>query len=122
MQQVTITEAAKHWGVSPATVKRRLQRGEITGHQEARPQGFRWVVEVDTDQTNHQVTTHPSDGGSDGHSTTTDPTALIAILQDRVHAQTEELTARRREISELHQLLAQQTALNAGRHPWWKFW
>jgi len=40
-------------------------------------------------------------------------------LRDQVQAQA--ITARRREVAELHQLLA-QTALNVARRPWWKLW
>jgi len=68
------------------------------------------MVEVDQDQ------------GSTPTTTTTD-TALIRALHDQVQAQAEELESRRREVAELHQLLAQQTALNsAPARPWWKFW
>jgi len=112
VQEVTISQAAELLGISQATVKRRLARGELTGRQEARPQGYRWLVEVDTDRINHQVTTHPSDGNSTG---TAELTTLVTVLQ-------EELAARRQEIQQLHILLGQQTALNAARRPWWKLW
>lgn len=119
MQEVTISQAAQLLGISQATIKRRLARGEMAGHQEPRPQGFRWLIEIDMDRINHQNTTHPSDGNSTG---TTEPTALVTTLQAQIQAQGEELESRRREVAELHQLLAQQTALNAGKRPWWKFW
>jgi len=119
VQEVSISQAAALLEISPATVKRRLARGEMKGRQEPRPQGYRWVIEVDTDRINHQRTTHPSDGNSTG---TAELTGLVTTLQAQVQAQGEELEARRREVAELHQLLAQQTALNAGRRPWWKFW
>jgi len=119
VQEFTISQAAKLLGISQATVKRRLARGEIKGRQEARPQGYRWLVAVDTDRIHHQNTTHPSNGNS---SDTAQLTTLVTTLQAQVQAQAEELEARRREVAELHQLLGQQTALNAGRRPWWKIW
>jgi len=78
------------------------------------------MIEVDQDQ------------GSTPTTATTD-TALIRALHDQVQAQAEELESRRQEVQqllathheeirELHTLLAQQTALNAGRRPWWQFW
>jgi len=111
VQELTITAAAGHLGISPATVKRRLKTGALKGRQIPRPQGYTWLIEVDQDQDNHPLTT----GSSEGVNAPVQELTMIAWLQ-------EELSARRREISELHQLLAQQTALNAGRRPWWKFW
>jgi len=109
MAELTVTEASRILGLSTATVKRRLASGELTGRKEPRPQGSRWLVEIDTERP--QVT----DSSLEGSSTGTAELTMIAWLQ-------EELTARRREVAELHQLLAQQTALNAGRRPWWMFW
>jgi len=103
--ELTITAAAEHLQVSTATVKRRLHKGTLKGRQVPRPQGYTWLVEVDQDQDN-----------------TTADAALVTALRDQVQAQAEELDSRRREVAELHQLLAQQTALNAGRRPWWRFW
>jgi len=125
VQEVTISQAAELLGISQATVKRRLRQGVMTGRQEARPQGYRWMVEVDQDRINHQVTTHASEGDSDGHSTgAAELTALIAVLQAQVQAQGEELDARRREVQELHVLLqTAQAALTAPEsRPWWRLW
>jgi len=118
--ELTITAAAEHLQVSTATVKRRLHKGTLKGRQVPRPQGYTWLVEVDQDQ------------GSTSTTTATD-TALIKVLNDQVQAQAEELESRRQEVQqlltthheeirELHTLLAQQTALNAGRRPWWRIW
>jgi len=114
MAELTITEASRILGVSAATVKRRLTSGELTGRKEPRPQGTRWLVEVDTDHVkgNPQIT----DGSMEGSSTGAGELTMIAWLQ-------EELNARRREISELHVLLqTAQAALAAPRKPWWRFW
>jgi len=113
MAELTVTEASRILGLSAATVKRRLARGELIGRKETRPQGTRWLVEIDTDRIkgNQQIT----DSSVNGDSTSAGELTMIAWLQD-------ELTNRRREVQELHTLLAQQTALNAGRRPWWMFW
>jgi len=116
VRETTIREAAELLGLSQATIKRRLHRGEMKGRQAARPQGFFWLVEIDEDLANHRATTRTSDGDRNRDSTgTAELTTMITWLQ-------EELTNRRREVQELHTLLAQQTALNAGRRPWWRFW
>jgi len=125
VQELTITDAAQHLGISTATVKRRLKTGTLKGRQVARPQGYRWIVEVDQDRINHQVTTHASEGDSDGHSTgAVELTTLVATLQAQVQAQSEELDARRREVQELHVLLqTAQAALTAPQsRPWWRLW
>src|SRR4051812_25693082 len=44
-----MAEAAKRLGVSADTVKRRIQRGELQAQREARPQGYRWIVELPDD-------------------------------------------------------------------------
>jgi len=60
-------------------------------------------------------------------------TELIERFRLENEAQATELEARRQEVQqllathheeirELHTLLAQQTALSAGRRPWWRIW
>jgi len=112
VQELTITAAAEHLQVSTATVKRRLRSGTLKGRQIPRPQGYTWLIEVDQDQDNHPLTT----GSSEGVNAPVQELTMIAWLQ-------EELTARRREISELHVLLqTAQAALPTPRKPWWRFW
>jgi len=109
MAELSVSEASQILGLSVATVKRRLASGELTGRKEPRPQGTRWLVEVDAARINGSPQLIDSSVNGDRELT------MVAWLQ-------EELSARRREISELHTLLAQQTALSAGRRPWWRFW
>ena len=110
MQEFTITAAAEHLQVSTTTVKRRLRKGTLKGRRVPRPQGYTWLIEVDQDR--HPVTTGSSE---EVNAPVQELTTMIAWLQ-------EELTTRRREIQELHTLLAQQAALSQGRRPWWMFW
>jgi len=111
MAELTVTEASRILGLSTATVKRRLVSGELTGRKEPRPQGSRWLVEVDTNRP--QITDSSLEGSSTG---TAELTTLVTVLR-------EELSARRREVQELHVLLqTAQAALAAPRKPWWMFW
>jgi len=110
VEKVSVGEAARHLGVSVDTIRRRIGKKELTAHQEPTAQGYRWEVEL-------ELTDQPLNG-HDGNVE-----ALVSTLQAQVQAQAEELDARRREVSELHQLLAQQTALNSGqRRSWWRWW
>jgi len=110
--ELTITAAAEHLQVSTATVKRRLHKGTLKGRQVPRPQGYTWMVEVDQDQDNHPLTT----GSAEGINAPVQELTMITWLQ-------EELSARRREVQELHVLLqTAQAALAAPRKPWWRFW
>jgi len=111
----TVTEASRILGLSAATIKRRLVSGELTGRKETRPQGARWLVEVDT---NHVKVNPPvTDSSRTQLTDSSELTTLVTVLQ-------EELAARRREISELHVLLQNaQTALAAPQsRPWWRWW
>jgi len=112
VQELTITAAAEHLQVSTATVKRRLRNGTLKGRQIPRPQGYTWLIEVDQHQDNHPLTT----GSSEGVNAPVQELTMVTWLQ-------EELSARRREISELHVLLQNaQAALPAPHKPWWQFW
>jgi len=111
VEKVSVGEAARRLGVSVDTIRRRIGRGELAAHQEPTPQGFRWEVEL-----------QPNDQPVNGHDRNIE--ALVTTLQAQVHAQAEELDARRREVQELHVLLqTAQTALSPPeRHPWWRWW
>ena len=51
-----------------------------------------------------------------------EPPTLVDTLQSRIDSMELELESRRREVDQLHQLLAAHS-LNAGqRKPWWAFW
>jgi hypothetical protein len=130
MALVTLAEAAHHLGVSVDTVRRRLQKGELQGQQQARPQGFIWLIDVPEEtepsssvagsQVDAEVNSEVSLAACQAEILRLE--GMVAMLQDRVHAQQEELEARRREVQELHVLLQQaQAALPAPKNnrPWW---
>jgi len=137
MPKATMVEAAVMLGVSPDTIKRRLQRGELKGHQEETPQGFRWIIVLPDD---NDPSIDPSTAPADAPATTGAPQAFhelvdvlkeeVAQLRQQLQTQTtayqEQLGAKDEQIRELHVLLQQtQAALPAPRenhHSWWRFW
>jgi hypothetical protein len=136
MPQATMVEAAVILGVSPDTVKRRLQRGELEGHQEETPQGFRWIIEVpdDSGPSNHSSAA-PADARAPAGAEETlrelvdvlkdEVSELRQQLQTQVTAHGEQLEAKDKQIEQLHVLLQQtQAALPAPREhrPWWRRW
>jgi hypothetical protein len=133
MELITLADAAHRLGVSVDTVRRRLQKGELKGQQQARPQGFIWLIEM-PDETDQGNSVAGSQAEAEGNSQVSVAACgaeikrlegMVAMLQDRVNAQQEELEARRREVQELHVLLQQsQAALPAPRsgRSWWRFW
>ena len=131
MALVTLAEAAHHLGVSVDTVRRRLQKGELQGQQQARPQGFIWLIDIPEEtepsssvagsQADAEVNSEVSLAACQGEISRLE--SMVAMLQERVNAQQEELEARRREVQELHVLLQQaQAALPAPRdnRSWWQ--
>jgi hypothetical protein len=141
---ITVAQAAFQLGISEDTVKRRIRRGELSGKQVPRPQGYVWLVELPT--TRHQDAGRSTDQGSNGASarnTTQHHDAvveenrvdeLVTVLQSQVSAQQrqidnlltahqDELVAKNKQIEQLHILLQQaQAALPAPRssRPWWQ--
>jgi len=123
MAIVSIGDAATRLGVSADTIRRRIGKGTLTGHQEPTAQGFRWQVEVP--EIDGQETNGHHDRGSLENLVASSLENLVVTLQAQVSAQADELEARRREVSELHVLLqTAQTALAAPKEnrPWWRFW
>ena len=131
MALVTLAEAAHHLGVSVDTVRRRLQKGELKGQQQARPQGFIWLIDIPEEtepsssvagsQADAEVNSEVSLAACQAEISRLE--SMVAMLQERVNAQQEELEARRREVQELHVLLQQaQAALPAPRdnRSWWQ--
>jgi len=121
MATVSITDAATRLGISADTVRRRIGKGILTGHQESTAQGFRWMIELPEPE---QETNGHHDSGSLENLVASSLENLVVTLQAQVSAQADELEARRREVSELHVLLQTvQTALSAPKsRPWWRWW
>jgi hypothetical protein len=106
---VTIPQAAQALDLSVVTIRRRLKRGELRGQKVATPAGFEWRVLVPSalvdaaedkgaGQGAAQDTPHQDNRGADQR--------LIEALQVQLAELRSELDARRREVQELHVLLA----------------
>ena len=133
-----MAEAAKCLGVSVDTIRRRLRKGELQGYQQPRPQGFVWVIEIpeELDDPGSTFAKTVADipvnnGGSNGGDRRLEE--VVAVLQAQVtshqrqmEAHQDELTAKNKQIEQLHILLQQaQAALPApkeSRHSWWRVW
>lgn len=96
-ERVTITEAARHLGVSPDTIRRRIRRGELTAYRQPVGRGYVWLVDVADESS-------ASSSGAGRARATMRGGELVALLR-------EELDARRREVQILHRLLAQAQAM-----------
>ena len=62
LQRLPVDQAAVALGLSVATVKRRLKRGDLRGEQEPTPSGFRWLVVVDDAATAGATAATTADG------------------------------------------------------------
>ena len=135
-----MVEAAHQLGVSVDTVKRRIQKGELKGHQQPRPQGFVWLVEM-PEETNLPGS-NPANTPVDTAVTAGELRRLEEMVQflkgelngrdvqieswkQEAEAHREQLQAKDRQIEQLHVLLQQaQAALPAPKEnrSWWRFW
>ena len=102
--EMTIQEAALHLNVSINTIRRRLLSGVLTGTKV----GTRWIITVNSNGPDAKEEP-PGSREENGQ-------------QSEIQWLREQLEARTREISELHQLLAVRS-LNPSQHkPWWALW
>ena len=131
---LTMVEAAHRLGVSMDTVKRRIQKGELKGHQQPRPQGFVWLVEMP------EESSQPGSNPANTPVSTSELRRLEEMVQflkaelaardtqveswkQETEAHREQLQAKDRQIEQLHILLQQaQAVLPAPRdnRPWWR--
>ena len=129
MVLLTVPEAAQRLGVSTDTVKRRLKKGELQGHQEPRPQGYTWLVDLPDEPNTRPGESIPTTGEFRRLE------EIVSILQQQLDEQRHELERRGQEM-ERFQILLQQ-ALDPARTlaaplqphgeaplhvPWWRFW
>jgi len=107
MAQVSVAEASRRLDLSQDTVRRRLRTGELAGEKVAHAGGFRWLADVP------EPGQETPAGNGQGET---------AALRELVNTLQEQLDARTREISELHQLMAAKALPAPGNRPWWMFW
>jgi hypothetical protein len=95
--QLPIEEAAARLRIHPATLRRRLKRGQLHGVQEQTEQGYRWLVELPDDVAGAAPTPTPE------QALEREVLAReVALLKEHVQHLRTSLTAREREIAELH--------------------
>jgi len=139
IREVTIAEAAEQLRLSQATVRKKIKNRELNSTKESSSGGFRYKVLLDDDE---DIPKHRRDQRAQTidelkyiieaseanyrvntlETQLTANTELLERLRLENEAQATELASRRQEVQQLHVLLGQQTALNAGRRPWWKLW
>jgi hypothetical protein len=133
-----MVEAAHQLGVSVDTVKRRIQKGELKGHQQPRPQGFVWLVEMPEES--NLPGSNPANTPVDTAVSAGELRRLEEMVQflkaelagrdvqieswkQEAEAHREQLQAKDRQIEQLHILLQQaQAALPTPKEnrPWWQ--
>ena len=102
---MTIKDAAISLGMSRDTVRRKIRKGEITGHR----LGNKWMVELPDEPT----------GSDDPAEVIASSSDLVDNLQDFIKGLQEQLSSKDRQISELHVLLSQRAIAPPSR-PWWR--
>jgi len=109
-----IQEAAILLGISESTLRRRLRAGQVNARQVETPQGFKWLVEIENIEVDHQVAQDQVDGAE----------LAIAVeeLRDRVKSLEAQLGVKDTQIGELHRLMATTALQVAPERPWWRFW
>ena len=124
MATLTIQAAAQSLGTSEITIRRKLRAGQLSGHQEAPPNG-RWWVEIPDEQLFGSDSAAPGSRpeGQDGHLLRD----LVGVLKDQVTSLQHHLEIREREVGELHVIIQQQAlalpAPGGSSRGWWrKIW
>jgi multidrug efflux pump subunit AcrA (membrane-fusion protein) len=131
VELLSIGQAVTRLGVSEVTIRRRLRKGELKGQKRQTPQGYVWLIELPDDIPEDNKNGGDGEGESLAElvaalrSQVEGQQELVDSLQAQVKIQQEELTAKNKQIEQLHVLLQQaQAALPAPRdnRPWWRFW
>ena len=119
--RLDISTAAAQMGITPEAIRKRIARGTL----EATKEDGRWYVIPDSRNNHRQDAGEDTrqDAGQDARRHVQDdrPDDRDRLIQTL----TDELEARRREVSELHVLLqlSTQAALAAPKsRPWWRLW
>lgn len=86
---VSLQVAADRLGVHPATIKRRVKRGELASQQEPRPQGYRLLVELPD-------AVEPSNPSPEAPA----ESATVEVLTATIQVLTRELEAVRRDLDD----------------------
>ena len=128
MGEISIQEAATRLGVSVETIRRRVHKGVVKARQVPTPQGFVWMVELPSEDSQRET---PFGEPEQLHE-------LVAVLKAQLEkkdhqleiqaaAHQDQLEAKDRQIEQLHVLLQQaQAALPAPKEDhlsrWQRLW
>lgn len=112
-QEIPLKVASEALGISPKTVWRRIQKGDIP----ARKVAGQWLVDIGQHQDNEDKVS-----GQEGQGVMSG----LAVLQSTIEVLRQQLEQKDLQISELHVLLAQkllpERLPEPTKSPWWKFW
>jgi len=89
---VSVNEAAKVLKVSPDTIRRRLDRGELTGERIPRAQGFSWRVDLNGTPQHIADPTSQDIAGVAALSIENQLLAQIELLTDQIQKKDEQIT------------------------------
>lgn len=105
VELVSVAEAARRLALSPSTVRRRIDAGELRAHVEERPQGTRYLVEITAEAV--EAAKEEKNASDTAHGASGDA-ALVAALEERIASLERRLDAREQAESELRQLLGRE--------------
>ena len=127
---VDVATAARALGVSAGAVRKRLERGHLTGHKEA----GQWRVVLPADNaTRHDTTDTTRHDATGGAVTPTARSQLDAVRDEWLQPLVDQLRALERDYGRVEQERDQLRAEVARRtaaptsgpqspRPWWRFW
>ena len=104
--EVDIQQAATILGISPSTLRCRIDEGSLKAHQSPTLEGLTWLVELPEDKR----------GPEDMRLK-----ELVNTLRNRVDIQAKQLAAKDRQIEQLR-IFLQQATLAGSRRRWWIIW
>ena len=114
---VPIREAAAALGVSADTIKRRIKAGDLPARKDPRPQGFVWLVQMESARVPAAVAAIHAVVPAPVHAPAPEADAALAValaqvdeLRAQVKILSDELDARRREVHDLLALLQRSAA------------
>ncbi len=123
MSRMTLAEAAAHLGVSTDTVRRRLQRGDLSGQKE----GAVWLVEIPMPSNASEVAQQePSSGPAGAEQVPSSCQAEIRRLEELIATLQSQLYTKDHQIGELLIVVRQAQAMlpapKVSGHHWWRLW
>ena len=111
MPLLSLSQAARRWGVETDALRRDIREGRLLAHQDA--SGLWWVESHD--RPTGSGPGHPEESAERGE-------ARIARLQAQVETLRVELDAAKQRVEELQRLSGVRRGSPGGQRRWWEFW